>query len=224
MTGDLTSLPQGGNLEQKVQNLNGAKPPPVEKPVEPPAEGTPVLSAAVDQAKNQFLSSKPQEVKIKRGPGRPRKDGTIRSQSIPGQAPSNLSAPATQPPPDISHHIVAPLISISNIPAAKYKIPELALTREEADLCAKSLQELLNAFVPDLGQMNPKTAAIMGAVMTFGMVFISKMQIYNMKIALIQEKIENSDAQIIKSDNSKNPLFTTEAHDYFKRPGRENAF
>lgn len=113
----------------------------------------------------------------KRGPGRP--PGTGKHQKAahgaPQPPPPKIEA---QPMPDIAEHLIPPLLAVSKIPAVKYSIPELALDSTEAAACAQSLQMVLNAFVPDLATMSPKTAAILAAAVTFGSIGVSKMQIY----------------------------------------------
>lgn len=79
----------------------------------------------------------------------------------------------------------------SKIPAHKYGIPELAFTIDEAGICALSCNNLLNVFIPDIGRMNPKTAAVISAFSTFGAIGFQKYQIYLIKMKEKREK-ENS--------------------------------
>lgn len=70
------------------------------------------------------------------------------------------------------------MVFISRIPAQKTQIPELALSPDEAMLCAASLENLLNVFVPDVTKLDPKTAAVIGTCTTFGSIGLSKYAIY----------------------------------------------
>lgn len=112
-----------------------------------------------------------------------------------GPSVANQGTPSpSNPPPDIKKHLIRPLIGISKFPAQRYKIAELALDQEEAALCAESIQDLLNAFVPDVNQMSPKTAAVLGFFTTTGLIFFGKYQIYLEKRPKIEtEEIQNSE-------------------------------
>lgn len=109
---------------------------------------------------------------------------------------------------------------ISSIPAHRTGIPELVLNKEEATACATSLNEVLAAFAPQ-GQMNPKTAAILGAAMNFGMVFIVKYGIYS---DVQTQRIQARRAQENKIINKPDPAAPFEgeqvdATNYFKNKG-----
>lgn len=151
----------------------------------------------------------------KRGRGRPRKvvPVTAAPQQSMHSEPSVVQGP---PPPDISQHLTTPLIAISKIPAAKYGVPEIALTPDEAALCAKSLNDMLNAFVPDVGQMSPKTAATIGFFTTVGSIAFSKYAIYATKAPAT---IEAPPASPPTPGASPFPTQTAlEAGEYFKSP------
>ncbi len=81
-------------------------------------------------------------------------------------------------PPDVTEHLIAPLMGISKIPAASYGVPELALTKDEAMLCAMSLNEVIKVFCPDVTQMDPRAAAILGLATTVGTIGFTKYSIY----------------------------------------------
>lgn len=123
------------------------------------------------------------EKKVRKGrsdKGRARKPGdaapgTPTSQpgtpGVPGQAPTGQT--------DLSPYIAVPLQALSGIPAKRHGIAELALSPEEAKACAEAINGIFNAFVPNINQMSPKTAAIMGAVMVFGSIGFTKYQIFS---------------------------------------------
>lgn len=92
---------------------------------------------------------------------------------------SPQSSPQTGPaaPLDISPYLAMPIEMLSKVPARKHKLPELALTKEEALDCAKSINEVFKAFVPNIEQMSPKTAAIVNCGVILGMTFVMKYQI-----------------------------------------------
>jgi polysaccharide pyruvyl transferase WcaK-like protein len=80
----------------------------------------------------------------------------------------NLNQSQVQPAPDISKYIKNPIQFVSKIPAAKYQIPELAFSDEEAMACAESINGILQAFVPDQNAMDPKTASVLSLGMVVG--------------------------------------------------------
>lgn len=193
--------------------------PPQASPSDPKqgSDGTSELKEAVAESQKIIQSAKPQAPKIKRGRGRPRKDGTIPG-AVPTQgSASSVTPPATQPPPDISKHIATPLIAISKIPAAKFRIPELALSPDEAQSCAEALQGVLNAFVPDVATMNPKTAAVIGALVVFGSIGLQKVQIYNMRIAEVMAEMQARDQEIVNSANNSPNSGVIPAQNYFSK-------
>lgn len=112
--------------------------------------------------------------------------GEASNQSVTNQGTPSPSSP----PPDITKHLIAPIIGISKIPALRYKVPELAFSPDEAFLCAASLQEVLNAFVPDVSKMSPKTAALISFGVTVGSIGFSKYQIYLEKKPKVDSKPE----------------------------------
>jgi hypothetical protein len=182
---------------------------------ETPATGSTAqeFSQVVNESK-QAIQETVVEPKVKRGRGRPRK--SISAGAAPADQPSvasSAAAPGPQAPPDISKHLMGPLILISTIPARRVGIPEIALTPEEAYACASSLNEILVAFAPQ-GQMNPKTAAIMSAAVVFGSVGITKYQIYMEKSRAPVER-EKQEAEEIP--NPERPFGTINAEDHFRK-------
>ncbi|NJM09517.1 MAG: hypothetical protein HC883_01055 [Bdellovibrionaceae bacterium] len=116
-----------------------------------------------------------------------------------GSAPKSHAAPEPSPVSEdvinIENELVLPLILISKVPAMRTGIPELTLDEAEAKACASSLQRLIDVYAPDLAKMDPKTAAIMGAVMTFGTLVINKLMIYSAKMQQIIEMRQNSEKE-----------------------------
>lgn len=170
----------------------------------------------VEESKQAIQSAEMVPPKVKRGRGRPRKGDGVGAtaagpQHVTAATPS-LATPTTAP--DITNHLIGPLQAVSKIPAANTGIPELALSRDEAELCARSLNEVLSAFAPQ-GQMNPKTAAILGACVTFGSIGFSKYTIY------LEKRAEHAlDFEEKKEEPRIEPgtLGTVDAGQYFKKP------
>lgn len=137
------------------------------------------FSKVIEESKQKIHETGIIETK-KRNRGRPQKTASTQS-AVPlnnsQPLPPNLGGPVN-PPPDITPFLVEPLIAVSKIPARNHGIKELALTKEEAQLCATALNECLKAFVPDMGTMSPKTAAVIGLFVTVGSVGFSKYQVY----------------------------------------------
>lgn len=141
------------------------------------------FNEVIEASKRRIQETAQVEPKVKsgRGPGRPKK---IRPAQASPQAEPTISAPETPlPSPNISGYLKAPLMAVSKIPAVKTGIPEMALSSEEAEMCAESLNQVLHAFAPSLDKMSPQSAAILGACMTFGSIGFQKYQIYQLKMA-----------------------------------------
>lgn len=156
---------------------------------------------------------------VKRGRGRPRKvrpDSVSQSQQSGPRPPSVATEAPKTPPPDISRYLETPIISLSKLPAVKYEIPELAFDETEAKACAESLNQVLQAFVPSIGEMSPKTAAVVSAFATFGSIGFSKYQIYLEKRKPEIEPEKNE----VQSENAElqNGIFPVHAVDVFRRP------
>lgn len=147
---------------------------------------------------------------VKKGRGRPRKSGdapTPQTNTSPQQSPG-LSPAA---PPDLKQYLVPPMIAISKIPATKHQIPELALSQDEAEACAIALNQCLQAFIPDVNTMSPKTAAIVSLALTVGTIGFQKYSIYQDK----KPKVQKPEPTV----QEKNAAAPTVSHeDYFTRP------
>jgi len=143
---------------------------------------------AESQATIQNTLIQPKRGRGKRGPDKqPRQRLGAEGSSAPASTASNPSQPP-QSAPDIAPYLVAPIMTLSKIPAHRLGVAELAFDQNEAGACAYSLNQVLTAFAP-AGQMNPKSAAIFGCVVTFASIGFSKMQIY--QTAMEKRNLEN---------------------------------
>lgn len=155
---------------------------------------------------------------IKRRPGRPKK---VRPDAPPAAAsdPSpRAEVAAPQAPIDITPMLERPLIALSKIPANRHGIPELALDAQEAKACAESFNALLQAFVPNIGEMSPKTAAVISTCAVVGSITFSKYQIYLEKRATVEPTEEPA-----PEDLPAGQIFPTQnvsALDAFRTPGQ----
>ncbi len=154
--------------------------PPTKRPPPPPAPTPPAhdedFSKVVAESKAAILNAELPPVKHKGGArpgaGRPKVSGG------PPGAPGTGTIPGTATaPPDITKDLIGPITGVSTIIAAQLNVKELAFSPEEAHACAHSLNNILVAFAPT-GQFNPKTAAIFGALVTFGSIGFTKYAIY----------------------------------------------
>jgi len=148
------------------------------------------------------------------GAGRKRLETTERRPSDQTtQGPTELpSGQSIAPPPDISIYLTQPLIAVSKIPAVKHGIPELALSQEEALACAQSLNAVLGAFVPDTATMDPKTASVIGCLVTMGSIGFQKYVIFNEKKKPV-EKVDDVQESVAAEQEISGQTSET----YFKR-------
>lgn len=171
----------------------------------------------IEESKNNIAQAQTVELEKKRGRGRPRK--------TPPAAPQAPVAPVVDEgitqAPDLSQFLAPPLKMLSGIPAKKYQLPELAFTDDEAKLCAESLNQVIQAFVPDIGAMSPKTAAVIGACAVFGSIGISKYGIYQSKMRtetqIIAEKaaVEQNIPEIKTTESPELPT-GIQSSEYFR--------
>ena len=177
--------------------------------------GAPVLdldfAKTIEESKQAVQSEKPKETK--RGRGRPKKEHSEAPRT------SEPVAPPAASPPDLTPYLATPIQMISNMPARKHKIPELALTPQEALDCAKALNECFNVFVPNMNEMSPKTAAILSAAMVFGSIGFSKYQIYAEVTAARAAQVQRpGDEPRVKNDSEiKLEPGQLPAENYFRR-------
>lgn len=151
---------------------------------------------------------------LKRGRGRPRKH--LAPDPLKKSDPERPSSVEKVETVDVSEFLRVPIIAVSKIPAMKYSIPELAFSEDEAKACAESLNQCLQAFVPNVAEMSPKTAAVIGACCSIGAIGFTKYQIYSEvthKRAL--ERGEKHDAEIIAAPQTVEP--SPAAGNYFSR-------
>ena len=179
-------------------------------------DSTEEFKKAVNESREKIHSIGP--ATAKRGRGRPRKDQTGRvSLSRPNEGPPSLATETPKtPPPDISRYLETPIISLSKLPAVKYEIPELAFDENEAKACAESLNQVLQAFVPSVGEMSPKTAAVISACATFGSIGFSKYQIYLDKRKVLTPDV-TPEIQEQNAEMQNNSVFPVHAADIFRR-------
>jgi hypothetical protein len=141
----------------------------------PVDQATEELKQRIEESKANLAEQMPEPKKSGRG----RKPGSLNKKTIEAQKPAETAQSASvHAPPDISPYLAGPLRMLSVVPARNHGIPELALTEDEALLCAQTLNACLQAFVPDISAMSPKTAAVMSLVTVFGSIGVTKYQIY----------------------------------------------
>ena len=150
---------------------------PSDKPIETPiASDAEDFKKIVDESKERLASEPQKEVKKR---GRPQGWRKSPEQKPLEQAPSPSLNQSATPAPNISEHLIIPIQALSKLPASKHKIPDLAFTPDEAKACAEAMQACINAFIPDVQNMSPKTGAVVSVVLTFGTIGFSKYQIYS---------------------------------------------
>lgn len=167
---------------------------PVENPTETPKLESD-LSAIVEQSKATIAQEG-----LKKTRGRPRKDGSAPVQKPAASVSSSPAQNASAAPvgtADLTKYLEPPLIMLSTLPAKKTGCKELALDKEEAKALASSINDLMNAFIPDVNQLSPKAAASIGFGLTVSTIFLTKAQIY----AEYREKNIPKDIPVKKSEN-----------------------
>ena len=167
---------------------------------------------AVEESKQNIQSQV--QLPPKRGRGRPRKD-PLSPQTNP--QPTDSPLPLISPPPNIAAFIETPLIALSKLPAQKHMIPELALSPDEAKACAEALNQCLQAFIPDINRMSPKTAAVIGCLTTFGAIGFTKYALYsevmNERRAKASPEPDITAQELVAKAQTDNPI---PAQDYFR--------
>lgn len=183
------------------------------------------FAATVAESKER-LAAEPLKP-VKAGRGRPKGSRKVRpgaesTESTKQSTETAAPLPGT-PPPNVTEHLVLPIQAISRLPAIRFKIPELAFTREESLMAAESLNAVLEAFVPDLEKMSPKTAAILTAGLTFGSLGFTKYQIYS-EVMEKRRSFENQNrvAEVESTNQPAAPATEfsgplTSATDYFRK-------
>lgn len=188
----------------KESKINGAMPPPPieEKPNIPDnSEFKKTVEESAARIQNAELPP-PKRGGSRPGAGRRPKSESPGPQTAAPQPPPNPS----MSPPDITAMIITPVAILGAIPARKTGIPELALTEHEAVEISKSLNGLLQAFIPDLSRMGPKTAACFVAGITIGSVALSKYAIYAEKMGKrVDKPVERVDKNLKIAENTPPP-------------------
>lgn len=128
-------------------------------PNEPTQTAAPALTEIVSESTQRLADAEQIGVKIKRGRGRPRKDGTV-SQSAPG-AP-NSSSQSNAVPGAFPHFSLAPVLEQGiKIPfavhAASTGFDGWNLSDTEAKLIGTQLDEVMRLYMP---AMDPRTASL----------------------------------------------------------------
>lgn len=146
--------------------------------------------------------------------GRPSQGHPTNNDSASGESSTDGRPGQSNPGPSAIPFLVAPIKALSNIPAANHKMPELAFSEEEAHACAVALDQLLQAYIPDLNNMSPKAAAVLGCCLTFGSIGFNKYAIFQkiqsermkaepaiIEPTIISEPAKTQDEAIIGADN-----------------------
>lgn len=197
---------------------NSNKPDPT--PEAPAADTDFSQVVAESQAAIQSAEMQPPKIGRKRGPYNKKRIGVggVASPSVALPTSGGAVAPGGLQPTDTSKLLIAPLKLLSSIPARRVQIPELALDQDEAQACAQSLNDILVAFNP-AGQLNPKTAAILSAGCVFGMVFVTKANIYSekMKVRELTEKRKAKEQAAAPPDPAQPFGPAISAADHFKK-------
>lgn len=174
-----------------------------------------IFETKINESINIIENQKSDTLAKKRGrPRKYNKDGT------PIGSENQKSDAEKTPTPDLSKFLTAPLIGISKMPAAKYSCPEMALSQDEAIAIAESLNGVLNAFFPNLEDIDPKMMSLFVFGTTCGSIAMSKVMIYQEKQAEKQPKaevFETKTAETPKENAEAPPAGEISPHDYFKR-------
>lgn len=191
------------------------------------------FAAIVQESKEKIEGAEKKVPAVKGKRGRPK--GSTKRPGVPSDVSSapvgseTVASSSGAPPPDVSKILIPPIKAISKIPAVKFQIAELAFSEEEATACAESLNAILEAFVPDVEKMSPKTAAVITAGVTFASIGFAKFQIYSNEMEKRGgKKIEARKAEVQATQNTETETITfpgnvvppgkVDALDYFKKP------
>lgn len=146
------------------------------------------------------------------------------------QVPSSLSSGTQTPnaPQDLSNFLAPPIKFLSKTPAIKYNIKELEFDDAEALAVAKSLNDCINAFIPDVNKMSPKTAAIVSVAMTVGSIGFNKYLIYqqvmSVRIKMAQDHAKrNAVTEVKPSEPSEDKVVDNGASELKLDPNRPQA-
>lgn len=180
-----------------------------------PTDGADLFETKINESLGRVEIEKSNNLTKKRG--RPRKynpDGSPIEQNL------KIEAEKT-PTPDISQFLAAPIMGLSKIPAAKYSCPEVALTQDEAKAIAESLNGVLNAFFPNIEDINPKMMSLFVLGTTCGSIAMSKVMVYQEKQLEKQQKTEVFETKTAEHKPQDNqdapPSGPINPYDHFKR-------
>lgn len=154
-----------------------------------------------------------------RGKPRTKDPAQVNGASVSPQPNQAINTQGPNQQTDLSPYLITPIQALSTLPAKKHNIPELSLTSEEAKACAEALNNCFNVFVPNMNQMSPKTAAVMGAFMVFGSIGFTKYQIYSevMEKRYLEQNRPGNDKEKIEPEIKLNNEAKIPADSYFKR-------
>lgn len=182
--------------------------------------GQELPSTATNENHNAEFKKKIEESKLnilnsqnpKRGPGRPKKIRPEQNQDSAFSTTQAAANVAIEPPPDLSNELKIPIQIISQIPANKHNIPELALSDSEAQAFAESINKVIHAFVPDVNAMDPKTASIVSLGIVITSIGYQKYAIFSQRI---QERAKKDEKESDETPEKKPTLIVDSDH-YFK--------
>ena len=119
-------------------------------------------------------------------PGRPRKHPKKNSTVLGHSQASSVDHLLTRGPEKVEEQkkkfvsmaeITAPCIRVLGAIAAQQAWDKRwSLSKDESEEIAKSLDKVLNEFIPDMENLDPKTAAVVGLCMTIGSIYAVKYQ------------------------------------------------
>jgi hypothetical protein len=158
--------------------------------------------------------------KVQAAPESPRIVTDVPTSDTPQTSTVADPGASLSPTPSLAPFIKMPLKVLSEIPAQKHEIPELALTDDEAMACAESLDQILQAFAPNMSQMSPKTAAVISAATVIGSIGFKKWAIFKAKVPtkIVSETLapeKPPEPQTVAAESQA--LFSTTAVDHFSR-------
>lgn len=178
---------------------------------------TDIFETKINESMNIVQNQKTEKIAKKRG--RPRKYDENGKLRVAGSTDIEQTEEKT-PTPDLTKFLTAPLIGISKIPAAKYSCPEMSLTPDEALAIAESLNGVLNAFFPNIEDVDPKMMSLFVLGTTCGSIAMSKAMIYQEKQAEKMQKtevFETKTAETPQNNQDAPPAGEISPHNYFKR-------
>lgn len=156
-------------------------------------------------------------IEAKRSPGRPRKHPKKKSKHSGQPETSSVDQLLTKGPEMVQKvekkfvsmmELTAPAIRvIGAVGAAHVGDKRYSLTKEESEEIAKSLDKVLNEFIPDMENLDPKTAAVVGFAMTVGSIYAMKFQEVN-----ATKKPEEKTSDVVTETVTIQPEVKPQAH------------